>query len=298
MAARPVQRQHQLAPQPLPIGMLADEPLEIADHRRVAAQRQLRVDPPLHRADVQLFQAGDLRLRERVVPKVAQRWPPPQRQRVAQPPGPELPVTRRARPSAVLHQPLEPIAIELAVRHPDQVAAPGRDDPPLLPERAPQPRDVRVQARRRARGWLSGPQLLHQSIPRDDLVGMQQQDRQHRTLRAPAQHQAATPVVGHLQRAEDPKAHRFNHPAAVSSPASLPAAAGCDHPSPVPDHKRPASEPSARCKRRRSPCPYRARGTHLTARPPSGPPPRSRPCQHHTPSPASPPVSESGPGRS
>jgi hypothetical protein len=36
--------------------------------------------------------------------------------------------------------------------------------------------------------------------------------------------------------------------------------------------KRPASEPSARCKRRRSPCPYRARGTHLTARPHDGPP--------------------------
>ena len=102
LPARPVQRQHQLAAQPLPVGVLAHQPLEIANHLRLPAERQLRLDPPLDRADVQLFQAGDLRLRERVVPKVAQRRPPPQRQRLAQPPGPEpqSPAEIAARPSS------------------------------------------------------------------------------------------------------------------------------------------------------------------------------------------------------
>ena len=94
-------------------------------------------------------------------------------------PDAELPVTPRDRPSAFLHEPLEPLAIELAVRHPDQIAAPGRDDPPILAR-------ARAAAARRARAGSSprSPAAARTTTPRS--VDPARRPRWHAATGSPA----------------------------------------------------------------------------------------------------------------
>jgi hypothetical protein len=47
LPARSVERQHELPAQALPVRVLGDEPLELADEPRVTAEIELRVDPVL-----------------------------------------------------------------------------------------------------------------------------------------------------------------------------------------------------------------------------------------------------------
>ena len=61
LPAAPVQRQHELAVQPLPQRMPGDQLLQLGGQRVVPAQRQVRVDPGLDRGQPQLLQAGRLR---------------------------------------------------------------------------------------------------------------------------------------------------------------------------------------------------------------------------------------------
>jgi hypothetical protein len=50
------------------------------------------------------------------------------------------------------------------------------------------------------------PQLVDQPLRRNDIVGVQQQDREQRTLLAPAEREQAI-LFGHLQRPKKPKIH-------------------------------------------------------------------------------------------
>ena len=72
LQAGPVQRQHELAVQPLPQRMLRGQLLQLGGQRVVPAQRQVRVDPGLGRGQPQLLQPGRLRPGERVVGQVGQ----------------------------------------------------------------------------------------------------------------------------------------------------------------------------------------------------------------------------------
>ena len=60
---RAVEREHQLPAEPLHERMLGDERLELADELAVATELEVGVDPRLERAQPQLLEAGDLRLR-------------------------------------------------------------------------------------------------------------------------------------------------------------------------------------------------------------------------------------------
>ena len=57
-----------------------------------------------------------------------------------------------------------------------------------------------------SRGRPFAPPRLEQPVGRDDLVGMQQQESQHRTLPRPAEREHL-PTVADLQRAEDTEIH-------------------------------------------------------------------------------------------
>ena len=81
LAVAAVQREHQLAAQPLAVRVLADQRLQPADHLGVAAERELRLDELLARGDPQLLEPGDLGLRERLVGEVGQRRAAPERER-------------------------------------------------------------------------------------------------------------------------------------------------------------------------------------------------------------------------
>ena len=64
LAAVAVEREHELAAQPLAQRMLAHERLQLADHARVVAERELRLDAQLDRRQPQLLQADDRPLGE------------------------------------------------------------------------------------------------------------------------------------------------------------------------------------------------------------------------------------------
>ena len=96
--------------------MLAHQRLELADQRRVPAEREIRVDPVLERRQALLLEPGSLGLRERLVREVRQRRSAPQRQRLpqplARPPGVPLPKRRAPR----IHQRLETVHVQLPAR--------------------------------------------------------------------------------------------------------------------------------------------------------------------------------------
>ena len=88
LAAGAVEREHQLAAQPLPQRVLVDERLELGDELAGAAQLEIGVDPFLERVEAKLLETADLVLRERLEGEVGERRSPPDRQRFAEEPGP------------------------------------------------------------------------------------------------------------------------------------------------------------------------------------------------------------------
>ena len=73
LATRAVERQHELRAQPFAEGVLANERLELADELCEAAERKVGFDAPLERREAELFEAENLRLRERLVREVGER---------------------------------------------------------------------------------------------------------------------------------------------------------------------------------------------------------------------------------
>jgi hypothetical protein len=81
LAARAVQRQHELPAKPLRQRVLRDQSLQLANQHAVPSQLQVGVDALLYRADPKVFQASDFRRRERLLDEVGQRRTAPQGQR-------------------------------------------------------------------------------------------------------------------------------------------------------------------------------------------------------------------------
>ena len=107
--------------------MRVDQRLELADHLRVAAERELGLDQLLVRSHPLVLQARDLALGERLVGEVVERRAAPERERRVQ---------RRDRPLGAargelappLRQPaLEPVRVELLGLDPQLVAVLARD---------------------------------------------------------------------------------------------------------------------------------------------------------------------------
>jgi hypothetical protein len=84
LPAAAVQRQHQLAVQPLPQRMPGGQLFQLGGERVVPAQRQVGVDPGLQRGQPQLLQPGRLGPGERIAVQVGQYRAAPQTQRLAQ----------------------------------------------------------------------------------------------------------------------------------------------------------------------------------------------------------------------
>ena len=113
LAVGAVEGEHQLRAQPLAVGVLADQGLELADDLGVATERELRLDELLQRRDPQVLEPGDLALREGLV----RRGPPAAGRATATAP-PRAPARRgpggrrasSVRPSA--SEPLEAVRVE------------------------------------------------------------------------------------------------------------------------------------------------------------------------------------------
>ena len=189
LPAAPVQRQHELAVQPLPQRILVGQLLQLGGERVVPAKRQIRIDPRLQRGEPQFLQAGCLRPDERVVGQVGQHATAPQPQRLAQRPG-GFGVPARVQRGPPGGEPvLELRRVQVLTVHAQQVTVvPGDQDVagnapgPVRLERAAQVKHVGLQGGGPPLGWVTTPDLFGQPVHRDDPVGVQQQQRQHRPL--------------------------------------------------------------------------------------------------------------------
>ena len=155
-----------------------------------------------------LLELGDLVGRERLVGEVGKRRAPPQPQRLAQNGASLLGLACRERLTALRHQALEPLRVELALPHPEPVARPARDDQVRIVERLAQPRDVALHPLPRAGRRVLAPQRERQLLGADRLVGVQDEHGQQRArLDAAERHRM---VFGtHLERTEDRELHRW-----------------------------------------------------------------------------------------
>ena len=125
LATRAVERLHERRSQPLAERMLADERLDLTDELCEATEREVGFDPPLERRQAELFEAKNLRLRERFVRRG--------RRAAARARGREPRASRRAASSGVslsrlLDQQLEAEQVELVRTDADHVARLLRDD--------------------------------------------------------------------------------------------------------------------------------------------------------------------------
>ena len=112
LPARAVEREHQLAAQPLAVRVLRDQRLELADQLGVAAEREVGLDPLLERRQPQILQPPGLDSGKRLLAELRQRRPPPERERLAQ-----TADARAGSPAASASRPrkqsLEPPQVEL-----------------------------------------------------------------------------------------------------------------------------------------------------------------------------------------
>src|ERR1700735_4375410 len=104
--------------------MARDQIPQLADQLAIKPERQIRLHPFLERAQLELLQLSDRRLRERLIGEVRQRRTPPQTQAPAQNPRRLLGLASGQRVAALLDQRAEPVEVQLARRDAQKVAVP------------------------------------------------------------------------------------------------------------------------------------------------------------------------------
>ncbi len=207
LAAGVVEREHQLRAEPLAQRMAGDLRLELADQLGAAAEREVGLDPVLERRQPLLLEPRDLRLRERLVGQVGQRRAAPHRKGLPQPFGRGRRVAGVERGAAAGSQRLEAVRVELAGRHPQHIAARLRSQGRRpVAERPANLQHGVLQRLGRGRRRRPAPERVDQPLGRDDLVAVDQQQREQRAL-PPAGERERRGSVAQLQRTEDPVVH-------------------------------------------------------------------------------------------
>ena len=161
LAARAVEREHQLRVHPLAVGMLGRQRLELADDRACAAGREVDVEALLQRGEPQAAEPAGLGRRRAQQRRVGERRPAEQPERLAQQPRRLREPAGRALLARALDQRLEALEVERARLELDRVArrrgsrsaararapAAAGTRGPAAPSR-PSPADPRPTARR------------------------------------------------------------------------------------------------------------------------------------------------------
>ncbi len=200
-----VEGEHELAAQSLAQRMLGKERLQLGDEGRVASERKLGFDPLLDRAHPELPESQPFRVGERRRVEVRQRRPAPERERLREQRRCTLRIAVGKRLAPLSREPLEAAEVDFATVELEDVAGSAGEDT-VRAKRLPQPRDVALQGGRCRLGGTIAPDVVDQAVARDDLVRMQDEQRQERALLRPAQRRDAA-VVFDLERAEDPELH-------------------------------------------------------------------------------------------
>ena len=193
--------------------MCADQRLELADQRLVASRSEIGVDALLDSRHASRFKARDLGLCERIEGEVRKCRATPKRQSFEERLGCLLRSTCAKRPSAVFHEPLELVRVQLVRPNSEDVARTTCDKNLLrvaghVPDvqRLSKLRDMDLDGLYGGRRWPIPPQLIDQPIDRDDFVSVEEEDGEKRALLDAAEANLAT-LRPDLDRAEDAKLH-------------------------------------------------------------------------------------------
>ena len=121
-----VKREHQLAAQTLPQRLARDQVTQLPNHAVRLAERQISVNPLLHRTEIKLLQLRNRRLCERVIGKLSQRRTPPHAERITQRARRRFRPLCRKRIASLVSQLVEQLEVQLPRRDPQRVAVPAR----------------------------------------------------------------------------------------------------------------------------------------------------------------------------
>jgi hypothetical protein len=183
LPAAAIEREHELAREPLAAGVCRGKRLDLAGQRGVAPEPQVGLEAPLQRADPQLLQPPDLRLGPRLVADLGQRRSPQQRQRAGQEVRGAGRFALLERAAALLGTVLELAGVERAGRQREDVAADDGPQPAgVLVEFLAQAGDRHLHALARPGAGAAVPERLEQLVGRDGVTGVDDQEREEPQL--------------------------------------------------------------------------------------------------------------------
>ena len=189
----------------LPVGLGRDQPLQLGHELVVAPERELGVVEKLDRPQPLLLELSRLRLVDGLAGKIRKRLPAPEVEpaaevlgRIRRPPGSES----RGR---LVDEALEPAEVERRRLEMEAIARTAALDP-LSAERASKPVHVHLQRGDRRARRLRSPERVDEAVPRNDLVGVQEQEGQQGALLRGSEPQRAV-VSDDLDRAQDAEFH-------------------------------------------------------------------------------------------
>ena len=197
LAAAAVQREHELAAEPLAQRMLVDERLELADELGALPEPEVGLDALLQAGEAPLLQPGDLSLGPLLVGEVGERRAAPEGEGLAQRRGRAGRVAGRQRRAPGRRQLLEAVEVEPPGRDVQEVAR-GRGSRsrrrrrrrPAAPAAAARCRPGRPGARS---AGATPPRVGDQPLGRDHRVRAQQEERQQGSLPEPSERDARSP---------------------------------------------------------------------------------------------------------
>jgi hypothetical protein len=185
--------------------VLANERPQLGHELGASAEREIGVDPVLERDQPPLLQPLGLALRKRLVEDVCQRGATPKRERGAQRLGRFAGLALRKLCTSFHEEPFESVEVELVGLDVQHIAGGAPREAPVS-EGLAQTRDVVVEGVRGRRRRPLAPQAVDQAVAGDDLVRVQQQDGEERTLLRTAEREITT-VALHGDGAENRKHH-------------------------------------------------------------------------------------------
>ena len=223
-----VEGEHEVLPRPLPVGVLAHEPLELGHERRRPTTSQVSLDAVVEGGHPLLEQLGHPVGCEGLVRQIGERRTTPLfealgekgRRRLGPALGEQL-ATGSDRPPEALH-------VDLVGRRHELVGLPVTDDAARGArgtvgfEHPPQGRDVDLHVLAVARRHLLAPHTLGQPVEGHRHVGPQRQLGQHPSLLGATDVEGPPVVAEHLRRSE--KSDQHHGPHVTTQPRAGPAA--------------------------------------------------------------------------
>ena len=162
--------------------MLRDQRLKLGDEGVVVPEREPCVHALLDRGHPKLLEALDLGPRERLVGAVRERIAAPERERLIEERVGLCGPAGRVRTPTLREQALEPAHVDPLRLDLERIPARARHEQLGRPEQFSQPRDLMVEAVARGSGRPLAPELVDQPVARNNLVGVEEEDREEGAL--------------------------------------------------------------------------------------------------------------------